>query len=70
MNFLILSILNRGGLTYFDFMFASMNEQMATGFFPPHVGDHCSYCSFRCPAVASQVKSAEFPLEISTKESK
>ena len=59
------------GIDYFDFMFASMNEQMATGFFPPHVGDHCSYCAFKayCPAVAGP-KSAEFPLEIWTKERK
>lgn len=59
------------GIDYFDFMFTSMNEQMASGLFPPHVGDHCSFCSFSayCPAVDGP-KSAEFPLEIWTKESK
>lgn len=53
------------GTDYFDFMFTAMNEQMASGLYPPTVGDHCSYCSFSayCPATNGP-KSSEFPLVI------
>lgn len=53
------------GINYFEYTFGAMQAYMDTGFFPPNVGDHCSYCSFKDYCVAANgYKSSEYPLQI------
>jgi hypothetical protein len=53
------------GTDYFDYMFESMNAQMATGFFAPTVGEHCGWCSFsnHCAAVGGK-ESSNYPINL------
>lgn len=50
---------------FFAYEFDAMQAFMDTGYFPPSVGDHCGYCSFRdyCVAVGGS-RSSEYPLQI------
>lgn len=56
-------------IAFYDYEFSAMQAFMDTGYYPPSVGDHCGYCSFSeyCAAVGGS-KSAEFPLQVHTKE--
>lgn len=57
------------GIDYFEYEFGAMQAFMDTGFYPPNVGEHCSYCSFRDYCVAANgSKSSNYPLQITTKE--
>lgn len=41
------------GIDYFGYQFSAMQAQLDTGFYPPNVDMHCSFCSFAdyCPGV-------------------
>lgn len=58
-----LTDLSPWGVDYFDHAFSAMNAQLALGWFPPNVSDHCNICSFRdyCVAINGS-KSGSYPL--------
>lgn len=55
-------------IDFYDYQFSAMNAHIDTGYLPPNVGDHCSFCSFRdyCAAVGGS-KASEYPLTIHKK---
>lgn len=56
-------------IEFYEYQFSAMDAQLATGYLPPAVGDHCGFCSFRdyCVAVGGS-KASEYPLTIHKKE--
>jgi hypothetical protein len=52
-------------MEFFDYEFAALNAFIETGFFPPNVGDHCSYCGVADACLAVNGRNAsKYPLAI------